>query len=443
MAAKPLSRWRLAARAAGIWARVGKHWTRLWIGWVLLWLRRAGRARRRAWLGRVIVDLFRELGATFIKVGQIMSTRPDLLPEYVSNALAELQDHVGPFPFEEVVRTVEGDLGRPLATLFAEFAPVPLASASVSQVHKARLPSGRIVAVKVRRPNVVELCTFDLAVMRQGARLLNMIPSISTLAPVAAVEEFGRAIFAQLDFRIESANNRRFRHNFRDRPEIVFPEVIEPLSTERILTMSFIEGTKILSTPTTRSDPKRVARLGLAMLLKMIFEDGFVHADLHPGNIFITPDDKLALLDLGLVGDLDEPHRKGFAKFFAAWAQRDGDAMAHITYAMSESAGEARDPEAFERYRAAIIEFVGRYWGYRLGQVQVGKVLLDMLGILRRHRVRVNPSFTIVNIAIAVTEGIGKQLDPELDLMSEALPFFLAHPVPASPGGGNGTTAQG
>jgi ubiquinone biosynthesis protein len=127
MAAKPLSRWRLAARAAGIWARVGKHWTRLWIGWVLLWLRRAGRARRRAWLGRVIVDLFRELGATFIKVGQIMSTRPDLLPEYVSNALAELQDHVGPFPFEEVVRTVEGDLGRPLATLFAEFAPVPLA----------------------------------------------------------------------------------------------------------------------------------------------------------------------------------------------------------------------------------------------------------------------------------------------------------------------------
>jgi ubiquinone biosynthesis protein len=443
MAAKPLSRWRLAARAAGIWARVGKHWTRLWIGWVLLWLRRAGRARRRAWLGRVIVDLFRELGATFIKVGQIMSTRPDLLPEYVSNALAELQDHVGPFPFEEVVRTVEGDLGRPLATLFAEFAPVPLASASVSQVHKARLPSGRIVAVKVRRPNVVELCTFDLAVMRQGARLLNMIPSISTLAPVAAVEEFGRAIFAQLDFRIESANNRRFRHNFRDRPEIVFPEVIEPLSTERILTMSFIEGTKILSTPTTRSDPKRVARLGLAMLLKMIFEDGFVHADLHPGNIFITPDDKLALLDLGLVGDLDEPHRKGFAKFFAAWAQRDGDAMAHIMYAMSESAGEARDPEAFERYRAAIIEFVGRYWGYRLGQVQVGKVLLDMLGILRRHRVRVNPSFTIVNIAIAVTEGIGKQLDPELDLMSEALPFFLAHPVPASPGGGNGTTAQG
>jgi ubiquinone biosynthesis protein len=429
MAAKRLPRWRLWARAAGIWARVAKHWIRFWIGWVLLWIRAGGRARRQAWLGRVVVDLFRELGATFIKVGQIMSTRPDLIPEYLSDSLSELQDQVGPFPFEEVVRTIETDFGRPLASIYAEFSPVPLASASVSQVHKARLTDGRIVAVKVRRPDVVTLCTFDLAVMRQGARLLGLIPSISTLEPLATVEEFGRAIFAQLDFRIEANNNRRFRRNFAGHPEVVFPEVVEALSTERILTMSFIEGTKVLSTPATRSDPKRVARLGLYTLMKMIFEDGFVHADLHPGNIFITPDDKLALLDLGLVGELDEPHRKGFARFFAAWAQRDGDAMAHIMYGLSESANRPHDPESFERYRAAIIEFVGRYWGYRLGQVQVGKVLLDMLGILRRHRVRVNPSFTIVNIAIAVTEGIGKQLDPDLDLMSEAIPFFLTHPV--------------
>ncbi len=236
---------------------------------------------------------------------------------------------------------------------------MPLASASVSQVHKARLTDGRIVAVKVRRPNVVELCTFDLAVMRIGARMLNVIPSISTLAPVDTVEEFGRAIFAQLDFRIEARNNRRFRENFRDNPEVVFPEVIEALSTERILTMSFIEGTKILSTPATRSDPKRVARLGLATLMKMIFEDGFVHADLHPGNIFITPDDKLALLDLGLVGELDEPHRKGFARFFAAWAQRDGDAMAHIMYGMSDSAGR----RAIRRPSSATAPPSSSSWG--------------------------------------------------------------------------------
>jgi len=421
-------------RACVIGALVGKQWVRFWLGWMVLLVRRAGKARRRAWLGQVIVDLFRELGATFVKIGQIMSTRPDIIPEHISTALAELQDSVGPFPFEAVVKTIERDLGLPLAKLYAEFAPVPLASASVSQVHKARLPDGRIVAVKVRRPDVVEICTFDLAVIRLGARALAALPSIGTLAPVAAVEEFGRAIFAQLDFRIEARNNRRFRDNFRSEPAVVFPDVIDALSSERILTMTFVTGTKILSTPATRSDPKRVARLGLKTLLKMIFEDGFVHADLHPGNIFITADDKLALLDLGLVGELDEPHRKAFARFFAAWAQRDGDTMARVMYEMSANAGAAGDgkrDEGFERYRAAIIEFVGRYWGQRLGEVQVGKVLLDMLGILRKHRVRMNPSFTIVNIAIAVTEGIGKQLDPELDLMSEALPYFLAHPQEA------------
>jgi ubiquinone biosynthesis protein len=450
MAAKSLpaeprrSRGRLALRALAIGLCVAKHWLRWWVGWTVLMLTFAGRARRKAFFGAVILDLFRELGATFIKVGQIMSTRPDLIPEHISRALEHLQDDVGPFPFEEVVRTLETDFGRPMRELFAEFAPVPLASASVSQVHKARLPSGRIIAVKVRRPDVIELCTFDLAVMRICARVLDAIPSIATLSPVATVEEFGRAVFAQLDFRIEARNNRRFRENFRGHPDVVFPEIIDELSTERVLSMSYVEGTKILAAR-TRSDPKRVARLGLQALLKMIFEDGFVHADLHPGNILITPSDQIALLDLGLVGELDDPHRRGFARFFAAWAQRDGDTMARVMYDMSANARAAEETragsratrqgnDAFERYRAAVIEFVGRYWGQRLGEVQVGKVLFDMLSILRRHRVRVNPTFTIVNIAIAVTEGIGKQLDPELDLMAEALPYFLAHPVDARVG---------
>jgi ubiquinone biosynthesis protein len=427
--AKSLPRSKLLARAFVIGVLFAKHGVRFCLGWLSLWVRRSGKERRRALLGRVMVDLIRQLGATFIKVGQIMSTRPDLIPEYVSSALAELQDHVGPFPFEQVVRAVEADLGRPLASLFAEFAPVPIASASVAQVHKARLPDGRIVAVKVRRPDVVEICTFDLAVMRLWARAIARIPSISTLSPIEALEEFGRAVFAQLDFRVEAANNRRFRANFKGHDDVVFPEVVDALSSERVLTMSYITGTKILATRATRSDPKRVARLGLATLMKMIFEDGFVHADLHPGNIFITADDKLALLDLGLVGELDEPHRKGFSRLFAAWAQRDGDGMARVINSLSTGTEQDTDPERFERLRAAIIEFVGRYWGQRLGDVQVGRVLLDLLAIMRRHRVRVNASFTIVNIAIAVTEGIGKQLDPELDLMQEALPYFLAHPV--------------
>jgi ubiquinone biosynthesis protein len=431
MAGVILDRSRLAARAAVITLLCAQQVVRWWLGWIWLLVSRAGRERRKAWFGQAVLDLFRSLGATFIKVGQIMSTRPDLLPEHITRALERLQDDVGPFPLDAVVRTIEEDLGQPVGRLFAEFAPVPLASASVAQVHKARLPDGRVVAVKIRRPNLVELCTFDLAVMRLGARLLAKIPRLAPLAPAAAVEEFGRAVFAQLDFRVEARNNRRFRHNFRNQSEIVFPEVIADLSTARILCMTYIEGTKILAVGRTRSDPKRIARLGLSALMKMIFEDGFVHADLHPGNIFITTDDRLAMVDLGLVGELDPPHRRAFSRFFAAWAQRDGDTMARLMFSLSASAGAAHSPEAYERYRGAIIEFVGRYWGQRMGEVQVGKVLFDMLGILRQHRIRMSPTFTIVNIAIAVTEGIGKQLDPELDLMAEALPYFLAHPIEA------------
>jgi len=431
MAGAHLNRSRLVLRALIIGLLWFQQVVRWWLGWIWLLVTFAGRERRKAWFGQAVLDLFRSLGATFIKVGQIMSTRPDLLPEHVTRALERLQDDVGPFSLEAVVRTIHEDLGRPVDQIFAEFAPVPLASASVAQVHKARLPDGRVVAVKVRRPDVVELCTFDLAVMRRVARLLARIPGLRPLAPDAAVDEFARALFAQLDFRIEASNNRRFRHNFRNDPGVVFPEVIEELSTARILCMTYIEGTKILAVGRTRSDPKRVARLGMAALMKMIFEDGFVHADLHPGNIFITTDDRLAMLDLGLVGELDPPHRKAFARFFAAWAQRDGDTMARLMYSMSAGGAAAADSEAYERYRAAIIEFVGSYWGQRLGEVQVGKVLFDLLGIMRRHRIRMSPTFTIVNIAIAVTEGIGKQLDPQLDLMAEALPYFLAHPVEA------------
>src|SRR4029079_2532439 len=148
-------------------------------------------------------------------------------------------------------------------------------------VHKARLPDGRIVAVKVRRPDVVEICTFDLVVMRLWARLIARIPSIATLSPIETLEEFGRAVFAQLDFRVEANNNRRFRTNFKGHADVVFPDVVETLSSERVLTMRYIAGTKILATRATRSDPKRVARLGLATLLKMIFEDGFGDSDPH------------------------------------------------------------------------------------------------------------------------------------------------------------------
>lgn len=411
---------RFTLRALVIGALVLFTLARFAVGWLVLLALLQPRARRQEWFARCLVGLFRTLGATFIKVGQIMSTRPDLFPPYLIQGLEALQDNVGPFPYVAVQRTFLEAFGQPPEALFAEISPVPIASASVAQVHKARLHDGRVVAVKVRRPDLDERVAFDLRVMRGFARLLAVLPSIGLLAPVESVEQFGRGIQLQLDFTIEARNNRRFRENFAQDREVLFPQLVDELCAERILTMEFIDGTKILNFRQTSSDPKRLAQIGFRVLLKMIFEDGFVHADLHPGNIFITRDGRLALLDLGLVGELDGTSRAGFARYFAAWARGDGKTMARLMTELSPG----RSIPNYAGFEAAVDAFVRKYSGKRLGEVEVSLVFMDMMGILRRFRVRANPTFTLVNIAIAVTEGIGKQLDPEVDLLAAALPFF-------------------
>ena len=389
-------------------------------GWCFLRVTGRSLAERQAFFGSCVFSLFRRLGATFIKVGQIMSTRPDLLPPHIITALSRLQDDVGPFPFALVKQTLEEDFGRPLATLFAEFAAVPIASASVAQVHKARLPSGEVVAVKVRRPDIEDLCAFDLGVMRIYAAILELIPSLRLLAPVDSVNQFGRAIHMQLDFTIEARNNHRFHKNFAGDPDVILPRLHEPLCSERVLVMEFIEGVKILDFKRSGAEPRRLGKIGFRVMLQMVFADGFVHADLHPGNILVTPAGQVALLDLGLVAELDDLHRSIFARYFAAWANGDGQTMADIMVSHSP----VPSVDNHEKFRAAIQEFVDRLHGKRLNEVEVASVVYEMLQILRRHRVRVNATFTMVNIAIAVTEGIGKQLDPTLDLLAEATPFF-------------------
>ena len=409
---------RLAGRALTITLFFLGHALRWWVGWLVLLVAFRSRARRQEWFGDTVLSLFRGLGATFIKVGQIMSTRPDLFPPHVIRALEKLQDQVGPFPYEAVAATFVEDFGRLPDEVFDSFEKEPIASASVAQVHRAR-KDGRALAVKVRRPGLPQIVELDLAYMRGVGRLLALSPSIRLMAPVETIEEFGRGIRMQLDFTVEAENNRRFSEAFRGDPDVMFPALVPELCSERVLTMEYIAGQKILQA--RRDDKTRLARVGFRVMLKMIFQDGFVHADLHPGNIFVTDDGKVAILDLGLVGVLDDEHRRAFARYFAAWARGDGKTMAHIMTDMSPSAGRIPDPAGFAR---DVEAFVARYFGKRLGEVQVSVVLFDMLQILRRHRVRANPMFTMVNIAIAVTEGIGKQLDPHIDLMAEALPFF-------------------
>jgi ubiquinone biosynthesis protein len=396
-------------------------WGATWlIGWLALLVTLRGKAARQRWFARMLASLLVELGATFVKVGQIMSTRPDLFPPHIIHALEKLQDDVGAFGFAHVERTLRDDFGKGPDALFATFDALPIASASVAQVHKATLADGREVAVKVRRPRIEQIVAFDLTVMRWFARVIALIPSIRLLAPVESVDEFGRAIRSQIDLTIEAANNKRFHANFKGDPDVVFPDLVPELCSARVLTMTFVRGRKVLEAGRESKDPTRLARIGFRTLLKMVFEDGFVHADLHPGNIFVTPEDKIAILDLGLTAELDETHRRAFARFFASWAAGDGATMAKLMSDLSPSAKVVD----YDGYQREVIELAQRYLGKPLAEVAVSQVAFDMMGILRRHRVRVNPTFTMVNIAIAVTEGIGRQLDPKLDLLQQALPFF-------------------
>ncbi len=390
-------------------------------GWLVLLVTMRGRAERQTWFARRLTGLLAALGATFVKVGQIMSTRPDLFPSHIIKGLARLQDDVGAFAWRHVERAFEDDFGRRPDDLFAGFDRTPIASASVAQVHRATLHDGTVVAVKVRRPGLPALVGFDLTAMRMIARLVALVPAARLLAPVESVDEFGRAIRAQIDFTIEAANNRRFSKNFAADPDVGFPSLHPTLCSARILTMGFVDGAKILAAPRTLGvEPGRLARVGFRTLLQMIFADGFVHADLHPGNLLVDARGKVILLDLGLTAELDEGDRRAFAQFFAGWASGDGKVMARLMASLSPSA-RVKDYSAYER---EVVEFAGRYLGKALGEVQISTVAFDMMNILRRHRVRVNPIYTMCNVAIAVTEGIGKQLDPSLDLMREALPFF-------------------
>jgi ubiquinone biosynthesis protein len=373
------------------------------------------------WAGHSLAGLLERLGATFVKFGQILSSRPDLLgPSFISS-LSRLQDNVPPIPYEVVDQVLQAELGAGGMEKLARVERAPLAAASVAQVHRATLVSGEVVAIKVQRPLAAVQIERDLALLRLIARALDWVPSLRMLSLPGAVERFADAMWAQLDFRREAENNARFAHNFRDVPDVAVPRLLPQLCTSRVLTMEFIEGVKATEPERVGGDRQKLARVGMDAILRMVFEHGFVHADLHPGNIFLTPDSRIVLIDLGLVAEIDAELLKPYVETFLALAQQDGATAARLFYTYAPQVN-TQDYAAFE---AEIVAHFRTLAGKTLGEVETSEVLGGIMNVLRRHRVQMDPAFTVVHLALIVAEGLGKQLDNSIDPVQMSVPYLL------------------
>jgi ubiquinone biosynthesis protein len=367
------------------------------------------------------------LGATFIKIGQIMSTRPDLLPPEIVTELVRLQEDVRPFKVKEARKIIEEDFGCKLEDLFEEFDPKPLAAASVAQVHRAKLKrNGDQVAIKIRRPSIALWADLDQSILLGIAHQLELIPSMKLVSPVESARQFCTAINRQLDFRIEANNNRRFRENFKDEHDVVFPALYDELCSERVLTMNFLRGYREREFAEAGIDPIKVAGLGIKVFCKMTFIDGFVHADLHPGNIRFLPDNRVALFDLGLTAELTEEDRLTFARTMFYMANGMGKELARHMYDLSEKRGEVN----YAAYEAEIAVFVERFVNQPLGEVEMSLAIGKFLDIFRRYGMRLDGRFTVLNVSMMVVEGLGKKLNPALDITAESRPFLEAALLP-------------
>jgi ubiquinone biosynthesis protein len=383
--------------------------------------------------GRALVRLCTTLGATFIKVGQIASTRADLLPRPLVDELALLRDQVPPFPFPVVRDTIETALGRPLEAVFAAFDPEPVAAASVAQVHRAVLrDGGAVVAVKVRRPDILEKVALDRSILLfLGRTLERLVPSFRLMSLAGAFQAFCDAVEEQSHLDNEAEHNRRFTANFADDPDVAFPRLVPAASADAVLTMEFIDGVQEDELEAHGIDVRRVVDAGMRCVCRMVFLHGFVHADLHPGNVRFVAPGRVVLLDLGLVGQLEDGDRLRFAELLFALSTGDGRTVARSFYDNAPHTAVA-DYAAYER---EIVAFVDGVRARGLANLQVTLEIGRIFDILRRHHIQARSHMTMVNLALMTAEGMGKRLAPELSLTDAALPYLaeaLGRPAPAA-----------
>ncbi len=398
---------------------------------VLLRLANACQFWRRGQLARPRGERLRlaleALGPIFVKFGQVLSTRRDLLPVDLADELARLQDRVPPFPPAQAVAELERVYGRPVGEVFARFDREPVASASVAQVHFARLrdeDGGHEVAVKILRPGVQKIIAHDIELLRAGAILLEKVWADGRrLKPREVVGEFEKYLHDELDLMREAANCSLLRRNFTGSQILQVPEVYWDFCHESVMVMERMHGTPISRIDVLRDqgvDLKALSRNGVEIFFTQVFRDGFFHADMHPGNIFVAPDGKYIALDFGIVGTLSDIDKNYLAQNLLAFFQRDYKrvAQAHV------ESGWAPPETRIEELEAAVRACCEPFFDRPLREISFGRVLLRLFQTSRRFNIEVQPQLVLLQKTLLNIEGLGRQLDPDLDLWTTAKPFL-------------------
>jgi len=355
------------------------------------------------------------LGPTFVKLGQILSTRADLLPPAYLDALARLQDQVEPFPYEDVERTIREELGVRVSHAFLEFDPVPIAAASLGQVHRAVLRGGREVAVKVQRPGIREQIDKDMSTFHEIATVVDRIGAARHMDAARVVEEFKRTLISELDYREEARNLVTIAHQLRDFQNIVVPLPVDDFTTARVLTMDYVAGTKITAVSRvewTEVDGDSLAEDLFRAYLHQILIDGVFHADPHPGNVLLTPDKRIALIDLGMMGRISSALQEQLFRLILAIGEGRGDEAAEILISL----GERHEEFDEAGMRRGIADLIGRFNRLTIRDMNVGRVMVEMARSASQHGLKLPPELALLGKTLLHLDEVGRVLDPEFDV---------------------------
>jgi ubiquinone biosynthesis protein len=364
-----------------------------------------------------------EMGPTFVKLGQVLATRVDLFtPEWIAE-FEKLQNRVPPVPFEALREQLEVDLGAPPGEVFAEFDPEPIAAASIAQVYRARLHTGEAVAVKVRRPGIQPLVDADMRLLHRLAAIVEAgSPEFARYQPRALVRQLQASLARELDLAAECRNAERIAASFAEELALLVPAVYWQWTSERLNVQEFIEGiplTDIASIEAAGGGRATIARIGAQVELRMLFIDGFFHADPHPGNVFWLPGDRLALIDFGMVGRLSQARRVQMVELLDGLVRRDAEPVAEVLLDWAIDADVDADAIA-----QRVDAFIDRYHGVPLKELHLGGMMGEITALLREYRLALPADLAMMIKVLVTLEGIGRKLDPDFDMASEAAPFL-------------------